>query len=201
MEKVITYIDGFNLYFGMTKRWKDIKWLNVHALAKNLLKEGQELVSVKYFTSRVANNPGKQRRQGIYLEALMEEGVQIVYGQYQPNTEECRRCGHIWSSPKEKKTDVNIATQLLIDAYKDSYDTALLISGDSDLVPPVIAVKQHFSSKKIVVVFPPNRDNVSMKMAANASFILGRKKLKDSQLPLRIRKPDGYILEKPTEWR
>ena len=40
----------------------------------------------------------------------------------------------------EKMTDVNIATHLIIDAFQDRYDMAMLISGDSDLVPPIKAV-------------------------------------------------------------
>ena len=35
-------------------------------------------------------------------------------------------------------TDVNIATQMMIDAFQDKYNMAMLISGDSDLVPPII---------------------------------------------------------------
>ena len=41
-------------------------------------------------------------------------------------------------------TDVNIATQMIIDAYQDKYDTAMLISGDSDLVPPIKAINENF---------------------------------------------------------
>lgn len=196
-EKVIAYIDGFNLYFGMTKVWKDIKWLNVKKMARSLLKPTQELIQVKYFTSRVANNPEKEKRQTTYLEALQTKGVTIIYGKYQPNTEECKRCGNIWSKPKEKITDVN----MIVDAYQDKYDTALLISGDSDLVPPIKAVHQNFKNKRVVVAFPPNRKNISVSKVAKGSFTIGRKKLKDHQLSRKVIKPDGFVLEKPTEWK
>lgn len=199
-ERVAVYIDGFNLYFGMTKKWKDIKWLDVQDLSASFLKANQDLVSVKYFTSRVSNDHGKQKRQTIYLEALELRGVIMIYGQYQSNTEECKRCGNVWTSPKEKMTDVNIATHLLIDALHDRYDTALLISGDSDLVPPIRAVHQNFAGKRIIVGFPPNRQNISVQKAARGSFTIGRKKLRENQLPLRLTKPNGYILEKPSEW-
>ena len=43
------------------------------------------------------------------------------------------KCGSKWIGHEEKMTDVNIATQLLIDAYDDGFDCALVISGDSDV--------------------------------------------------------------------
>ena len=75
-ERVQVYVDGFNLYFGMLEAGYDYcKWLNLKLLATNLLKPNQELVCVKYFTSRVSNNPDKQKRQATYIEALESEGV------------------------------------------------------------------------------------------------------------------------------
>ena len=200
MQRVIVYIDGFNLYFGMTDSWQDTKWLDNYKLSQSLLKPNQDLQGVKYFTSRVSNNHGKQKRQSTFLEAQIEQGCKIYYGKYQAGTEDCRRCGHTWTKPREKMTDVNIATQLLVDAFEDKFDIALLISGDSDLVPPINAVTSLFKQKQVIIAFPPNRQNVEMKKAAGASFILGRKKLLDNQLPSVIRKKDGYILRKPVEW-
>mgnify|MGYP006892872337 CR=1 FL=1 len=41
-ERVIAYIDGFNLYFGMKQGgWNDSLWLNVQKLASSLLKPSQ----------------------------------------------------------------------------------------------------------------------------------------------------------------
>lgn len=42
-------------------------------------------------------------------------------------------------------TDVNIATAIIVDAYKDAYDMAMLISGDSDLTPPIKADEEVMS--------------------------------------------------------
>jgi hypothetical protein len=42
MERVITYIDGFNLYFGLKSNgWDRFLWLNLRALSQNLLKPHQ----------------------------------------------------------------------------------------------------------------------------------------------------------------
>lgn len=200
-ERVIVYIDGFNLYFGMTSSYADIKWLNVELLAKNLLKSSQELFGVKYFTSMVSNNPPKEQRQRAYFSALETTSVQIIYGHYKSKTKSCRRCGHIWNDNEEKMTDVNIAVEMLKDAMEDKFDMAMLISGDSDLVPPILAIHEKFPQKRVFVAFPPNRSNVSVKNIAKGSMIIGRKKLKDSQFPKQISLQTGYILNKPTEWQ
>ncbi|MDQ3508032.1 MAG: NYN domain-containing protein [Actinomycetota bacterium] len=62
-QRVAAYIDGFNLYFGLKDRgWKRFYWLDVALLVENLLKPGQELAGVKYFTARISDPPDKQSR-------------------------------------------------------------------------------------------------------------------------------------------
>lgn len=201
-ERVIAYIDGFNLYFGMKEGgWNDVLWLDVQQLATNLLQPHQQLLHTKYFTSRIRNNPEKEKRQKTYLEALETvAGLKIYYGHFQAHIEECRRCGHTYPYANEKMTDVNIATELLTDAFTDQYDTALLITGDSDLVPPIKAIHTHFKNKRVMVGFPPKRDNISVRSVAKGSFTIGRKKLKDSQLPDEVIKTGGYVLKRPDSW-
>lgn len=200
-ERVLVYVDGFNLYFGMLEAGlENCKWLDIRLLAQNLLKEEQEAVGIKYFTSRVSNNPDKQKRQTTYIEALESVDIQIFYGHYQRQSVECKRCGNIRPDYSEKMTDVNIATQILVDAYQDKYDTAMLISGDSDLVPPIRAVHENFPHKRVFVAFPPKRFNNSVAMVARGSMTIGRKKLTDSQFEVEVVKKDGFKLAKPSNW-
>lgn len=194
-------VDGFNLYFGMLEAgFNNCKWLDLKKLIESLLHPNQQLQAIKYFTSRVSNNPDKQKRQTTYIEALETTGIKMTYGRYQVNDVECHRCGNIWREPNEKMTDVNIATQIIIDAYQDKYDAAILVSGDSDLVPPIKSVHENFKNKRVAVFFPPKRHNNSVAAVAKGSLILGRKKLVDSQFPHEIQKPDGFKLKKPSEW-
>lgn len=200
-ERVIAYVDGFNLYFGMREAGLDqCKWLNVRLLVEKLLKPHQELVRVKYFTSRVSNNPDKQKRQSTYIDALESTGIKIFYGKYQLGEEECYRCGHKWMDAKEKMTDVNIATAIMVDAFQDAYDMAMLISGDSDLTPPIKEVHRLFNNKRVFIAFPPKRHNSSMVLVAKGSEIIGRKKLADAQFEEEIESKTGYKLKKPKEW-
>ena len=151
MKRVIAYVDGFNLYFGLkSKDWKRYYWLDVTKLATNLLKSNQSLQKTKYFTSRIIESPAKIKRQTTYIEALGTlDNIEIYYGKYQMNDRACTKCNQIQRIPFEKMTDVNIATELLSDVFQDQFDTALLISADSDLSAPLSKVRQLFPEKQV----------------------------------------------------
>ena len=54
MERVIAYVDGYNLYYGLRQKGrKRLYWLNIQAMVKHLLKSDQMLVDTKYFTTVV----------------------------------------------------------------------------------------------------------------------------------------------------
>ncbi|NLL20880.1 MAG: NYN domain-containing protein [Firmicutes bacterium] len=202
MDRLIAYIDGFNLYFGMKdKGWRRYYWLNLQKLRKNLLKSNQKLITTKYFTARITDPPDKQKRQSAYIEALsLLNDFEIFLGKYQLNKWECASCHSLFDIPNEKMTDVNIAVELLTDAFQDNFDVALVISADSDLVAPIKKTKELFPSKRIIIAFPPKRHSVTLAKAADASFTIGRKKLASSLFPQKIKKPDGYIIECPERW-
>ncbi len=202
-QRVIAYIDGFNLYFGLKAAgWKRFYWLNVQALARNLLTKEQELVFTKYFTSRVSSPPEKERRQSTFIETLETlDDFRIYYGHYQSNPQRCRECGNKVMIPSEKMTDVNIAVEILTDAYQDMFDVALVMSADSDLTAPVLAIKNLFPDKRVIVAFPPQRHSAQLKRLAHSSLQIGRANLTKSVFPNRVPKADGFILRKPPEWK
>jgi len=205
-NRVMVYIDGFNLYFGMkTKGWKRYYWLDPYQLAENLLKPMQVLKEVKYFTARISAHPcdpEMHKRQATYLEAIETlAGARVFYGHYLSKKRKCRKCGAAWEEYEEKMTDVNIAVELLKDAYDDAFDTALLISADSDLAPPIELVLSRFPKKHVVVVCPPERHSKKLVSVASANFRLGRKVLQDSQFPDEYTKPDGFVLRRPENWK
>ena len=98
-------------------------------------------------------------------------------------------------------TDVNIATEILKDAYRDKFDVALLISADSDLVPPVKTVRELFPNKRIVIAFPPARWSADLANSADKSFVIGRRTITRSLFPEEIKKQDGYTLRCPSSWK
>ena len=204
-ERVSVYVDGFNLYYGLkSKGWRRYYWIDMRRLAENLLLPGQVLAAVRYFTARISPRPGstsQSKRHATFLEALETRAdLYIHYGHYLAKERRCPECGAEWTTHEEKMTDVNIAVELLGDAQDDAFDTAIIISGDSDLTPPVRATLDRYPEKRVIVASPPARHSAQLTDAATAAFTIGRKKLKDSQLPDEVVKPDGFVLRRPTQW-
>ncbi len=69
--RTYVYVDGFNLYYRALRKTK-YKWLNLEALAKNLLSDDHEIICLRYFTAPVSGkrDPGQPIRQQGYLQAL-----------------------------------------------------------------------------------------------------------------------------------
>jgi len=201
MEKVISYIDGYNLYHGLKSQgWKWAYWLNLHLMIENLLSENQKLVTTKYFTTRVRVPEDKRLRQQKFLEALETiPEIKFFYGKYVPDEIVCRQCGHTYTTHHEKMTDVNIAVEMLTDAMKNKYDTAILVSGDSDLVNVVHRVKEF--KKKVIILFPPKRKPRSLRESANVVIDIDAQLLSKSLFPDEVKKQTGYILKRPDEWK
>ncbi len=205
MPRVVAYIDGFNLFFGMRDSGlRRYYWLDPERLIQSLLKPGQQLVGVRYFSARISPNPadpGKHLRQQTYLEAIQTlPAVETVHGHYLSKPKTCKKCGASWQQNEEKMTDVNIAVRVLTDAMDDIYDAAMIVSADSDLVPPVQAIRTRFPAKRIIIASPPKRHSAKLAGVANACFTIGRKKLHDSQFPDQVTKPDGFVLQRPASW-
>jgi uncharacterized LabA/DUF88 family protein len=101
---------------------------------------------------------------------------------------------------EEKMTDVNIAIELLVDAQQDNFDTALLVSADSDLTGPVVKVRTLFPKKRVLVAFPPDRVSERLKREASAWTNIGKDAIRGNQLPNPVVKAGGVELWKPVEW-
>ena len=173
-------------------------------LSENIMRPYQRLQFVRYFTAKFLpddNDPGQVECQEAYLQALSSlPKLRIQYGFHSAKTITCRHCGETIRTYEEKMTDVNIAVALLQDAHDDLYDTAILISADSDLTAPIEVVRQKYADKRVIVRFPPNRISRDLRAAATASSLISREVLRDNQLPDPVVKSDGYPVHKPARW-
>ena len=206
MQRVIAYIDGFNLYYGLRATgWRRYYWLDLRRLAENLLRPGQTLAAVRYFSARVQQEPAdpdKPSRQQAYLDALETlPDLRVHYGYFLPKRRSCAACGAQWTTYEEKMTDVNIAVELLGDAQDDAFDTAIIVSADSDLAGPMRKIRQRHPRKTVVIAFPPKRRSFRLMEDAAATFPIGRKTLSDSQFPDSVVKADGHAAIRPASWR
>jgi uncharacterized LabA/DUF88 family protein len=200
---VICYIDGFNLYHGLrSKGWRKYYWLDLWALAERFLLSGQTLVEVVYCTTKIKNDPAGQQRQLTFIDALQAHrpGLRVVYGHYLAKQMHCFTCNHSYTRHEEKMTDVNIACHMLTDAMDNRFDVALVLSGDSDLVPPVQTVRQRWPQKRVIAVFPPGRKSDALRRAANGQKWIAEADLRQCQLPGVVPLAGGRVATCPAEW-
>lgn len=165
MNRVTFYIDGFNFYYGLAASnkkdatWKKFYWIDVVKLFKSFLSDAQELSKVIYFTASPLDSE-KSSRQSSFLNAnklLNENTFEIVRGKYIEKPMHCPFCHNDFMRPEEKKTDVNISVRMQEDCINNKTDTLVLVSADSDLIPPLESINRNFSDKSIKVYFPPSR--------------------------------------------
>lgn len=98
---------------------------------------------------------------------------------------------------EEKGSDVNLAAHLLNDAWKESYEAAVVISNDTDLVEPIRMVTTE--RKKPVFVVAPGRFGVSKPLANVATYQRHVRPaiLAAAQFPNPI---PGTTIRKPPNW-
>lgn len=202
ITRVVAYIDGFNLYYGLRQgQLLTSRWLDLETVCESLLRGDQQLDLIRYFTTRVRGNPPAAQRQSVFIDALSALGrIKIDYGHFLSKTMTCHSCRNSWQQYEEKKTDVNIAVRLLDDAYDNLFDTAMIVSGDSDLAPPVESVRTRFPNKRFIVAFPPRRNSSELRRVADVSFTIPRRVIRSSHLPDPVVTPSGVRLNAPPGW-
>jgi NYN domain len=140
------YVDGFNLYYGCL-RGSPYKWLDLEVLCGHLLPT-HEIKRIRYFTAKVAARADPQApvRQEAYLRALETlPTISIHYGHFLTGPTRMALANPTTFGPKtvevikteEKGSDVNLATYLLVDAFRKDADAYVVVSNDSDLKEPI----------------------------------------------------------------
>lgn len=100
---------------------------------------------------------------------------------------------------EEKRTDVNIAVQMVEDSARGLVDKILLVSNDSDLTEAVLATERFGVPVGIV---NPHRTRTSHHLTGSASFeiVLRRTALTRCQFPNVVNGPNGRSVRRPTQW-
>jgi uncharacterized LabA/DUF88 family protein len=164
MERVTIYIDGFNFYYALKRSklsnpvWKQYYWIDFVKLFSQFLGKEQVLEKVVYFTATPLSSQ-KSSRQGTLFNAnklINGSRFEVVRGKYYDKQIICPACKYSFSKPEEKRTDVNISVRMMGDCSLDNTDVLVLVTSDSDLVPPVEFIQQHYPNKTVKVYFPPN---------------------------------------------
>ena len=102
---------------------------------------------------------------------------------------------------EEKRTDVNIASHLLMDAFAGRYAAAVVVSNDSDLTTPIEMVVNQLGKSVIVVnPYPANRQSSELRRAASR-FVpqINASVLRSSQFPNTLTDARGRFT-RPRTW-
>lgn len=204
------YVDGYNLFYACLKG-SPFKWLNVHQLICNLLPRNS-VDKVRYFTARVGarpHDPDQPQRQQTYLRALATvPEIEVHFGHFLTH-EVSMPDATAWAAGRyrpvrvmkteEKGSDVNLATYLLTDAFDDAFDTAVIISNDSDLKEPIRLTRDRFRKK--IVLLGPKTARISGALRPLADYIrqFGPNALARAQFPSQMSDAVGEF-HKPQAW-
>ena len=212
MAKVSFFIDGFNVYHSLKDEYDLIKnryrhykyrkylWLDFYTLAQRFTRRRDTLGDVFYFSAHAIWKPAAVRRHKLFISALESQGIKIILGKFKEKDRFCSNCKTYFSAHEEKQTDVNIGLYLLKEAFRDTYDTAIVLTNDTDLVPAIGMVKDTFPQKKMGVLFPIDRWSSELNAVANFSKKIEKKDLSKSQFPDCVTLPSGVVLTRPSNW-
>jgi hypothetical protein len=99
---------------------------------------------------------------------------------------------------EEKGSDVSNATELLVDAFRNDFEAAVVVSNDSDLLTPIKAVRRDFH-KTVGVLNPQRYPCVPLYRESDFFKKIRPSALKRSQFPAALRDSKGAF-RKPSEW-
>ena len=216
------YIDGFNLYYGALAG-TPYRWLDVVELCRRLLPRDQ-VEKVRYFTALVKDTSSdrtKSARQQTFLRALdtLPE-IEVTYGSFLANArrmplararpEDAHVSRLVSLQPRgprsavvlrteEKGSDVNLATMLVADAFEGAFETAAVLSTDSDLALPIDLVRRELGLP-VGVLFPRGRFSVELDRVGAFRRTFDARLLRACQLPQNIVDSAGRTITKPAAW-
>jgi uncharacterized LabA/DUF88 family protein len=203
-QRAIVYIDGYNLYYAIKKaELRQYLWLDLNLFASKLVLDHQTIVLTKYFTSVEIFNPESRERQERYFDALSSLSKFKRYlGRFQKDADRwCIKCHAFVPDTREKKTDVNLATELLVDAFTDKFDVAILVSCDSDYTSPIQYVLRNFRQKRIFAAVPIWRRAKALRGVCSGIIDITREMLCGSQFPDVVQRRGAPDVMRPDDWR
>lgn len=140
-KRVAIYIDGSNFYFKLSStplNFSNLTHFDYFGFAKWLARD-RIFGNVRYYIAVVRAKEDNQKGQEL------RKKQQKLFAHLTSPLQNCVvKKGFLMSNDgkyHEKGVDVQIAVDLLVGAYDDLYDTAILISSDTDLIPAIKKVK------------------------------------------------------------
>jgi len=168
------------------------------------------VIEIKYYTARVSGNrdPDEPNRQAAYLRALKTTpGLSIYYGKFLPKIIK-RPLVHPPAygsryvdvhTTEEKGSDVNLASHLIRDGFRDRYDVAVVVSKDTDLCEPMRIVNKELGLP-VGLLCPDGEVPKAPRQVASFVRHIANSDLANSQFPNPVIGLAGQKIHKPTHW-
>ncbi len=205
-------VDGFNVYHSARDASKDLgsattKWLDLRGLLASylpLIGRNAQIKNIYYFTAIATHidgkHPGTTARHKLYIECLQATGVRIELGRFKLKQVWCGTCKTHRNHYEEKETDVAMSVKLFEIFHNDECDTAVLVTGDTDLAPAIQSAIKMFPAKTVCVAFPYKRKNTELAKLVSTSFRMKKNRYIQHQFPDSLLLPSGRAVRKPSTW-
>ena len=135
-ERVLIIVDGNNFYHRLKElRIRRLLSFDYGKFA-GFLAGKRDIHSRRYYIGAIREEYGNDKSKELM------RGQQRLVGKMQKAKWEIQ-FGHMLKTDgyHEKGVDVLMAVDLLVGAYEDQYDTAILVSSDTDLIPALVKVR------------------------------------------------------------
>ena len=130
------FVDGTNFYLSRLN--EGIPYRVDLNLLTNRLSRGYHFAKLRYYTSPMPHSSGEayKRQQKFFDQLRRSRRIELVLGRHEPRWDRVGERYHV-----EKETDVNLAVDMVVGAYEDRFDVAMLVAGDTDYVRAIHAVQ------------------------------------------------------------
>jgi uncharacterized LabA/DUF88 family protein len=176
-EKVIILVDGGNFYRKIREGGIIPKGIKLdYSNFSDYLARGRKIISKNYYVGVVRNHDGSEKSQKMvesqqkFLSGLENSGFLIKRGKIVYD-----------NKIREKGVDVQMAIDLVIGAVENQYDTAIIASSDTDLIPAIKYIKS--KGKKVEYVGFAHSPSIGMIKESNLPVLL----LDEDMEPFKIK--------------
>lgn len=171
IQRIAVFIDGSNLYHKLKElEIKHTTEFNYLGLCQKLSRN-RPIVYVGYYVGVVRAKPGDVRSLTLWssqrqlFNLLRNKGIVI-------------KKGYLMESGgryHEKGVDVQLATDLLIGAYESTYNVALIISSDTDLIPAIRKIRS--LGKQVEYIGFSHQPSLGLQREASRSYLIPKEEL------------------------
>jgi uncharacterized LabA/DUF88 family protein len=175
-----------------------LKWLNMKQVVQNILRPGERLDEVHFFTAVWPYEAAKQKRHENFIAALEAYGVHVHRGKFSKPQRWCERHARRCPFREEKQTDVGIAVKMLSDALAGRADRMILVTADSDQIPTAKALRE-IAGISLTLAFPPGRSQEARELGnlIPDRLELHPERLLECKLPRTVRRNGKVIAIMP----